>query len=186
MMSEVSETGDNATAEGMKATSIEVENADVKRVDLPAISSNFEYDDDENEPELHARTYVALLAMFLLNMVQVLALQGPPAVVRGCRHQIWNTILTIVADIYRTRSQRCGPGDVDSELPFVGSGCSRPCHLLRLGYVSSAQVYSSHLLNHIFHRRSNCARRKRNWPSHRGPNPNWFWIRHCTSRILCS
>jgi hypothetical protein len=40
------------------------------------------YDDDDEEPELHARTYLALAAMFLLNLVQVLALQGPPAVVR--------------------------------------------------------------------------------------------------------
>lgn len=40
------------------------------------------YDHDDEEPELHARTYVALAAMFLLNLVQVLALQGPPAVVR--------------------------------------------------------------------------------------------------------
>ena len=43
------------------------------------------YDDDDEEPELHARTYLALAAMFLLNLVQVLALQGPPAVVRYCR-----------------------------------------------------------------------------------------------------
>lgn len=40
------------------------------------------YDLDDEEPELHARTYVALAAMFLLNLVQVFALQGPPAVVR--------------------------------------------------------------------------------------------------------
>jgi hypothetical protein len=39
------------------------------------------YDNDDEEPELHMRTYVALLAMFLLNLVQVFALQGPPAVV---------------------------------------------------------------------------------------------------------
>ena len=39
------------------------------------------YDDDEREPELHARTYFALAAMFILNLVQVVALQGPPAVV---------------------------------------------------------------------------------------------------------
>ncbi|GAD99999.1 similar to MFS drug efflux pump [Paecilomyces variotii No. 5] len=41
-------------------------------------ASNLVYDEDE-EPELHIRTWVALAAMFLLNMVQVLALMGPPA-----------------------------------------------------------------------------------------------------------
>lgn len=44
-------------------------------------SINFEYNDDEEEPEIHARTYVALAAMIILNLVQVVALQGPPAVV---------------------------------------------------------------------------------------------------------
>ncbi|KAK0301687.1 hypothetical protein LTR82_018166 [Friedmanniomyces endolithicus] len=41
---------------------------------------NLIYDDPEGEPELHARTYVAVAAMFLLNLVQVFALQGPPVV----------------------------------------------------------------------------------------------------------
>ncbi|KIX01170.1 uncharacterized protein Z518_08895 [Rhinocladiella mackenziei CBS 650.93] len=41
---------------------------------------NLVYDDNEEEPELHARTYVAILAMFIPNFIQVFALQGPPAV----------------------------------------------------------------------------------------------------------
>ncbi|KAF2162595.1 hypothetical protein M409DRAFT_58019 [Zasmidium cellare ATCC 36951] len=41
---------------------------------------NLVYDNAEEEPELHARTIVACMAMFLLNLVQVFALQGPPAV----------------------------------------------------------------------------------------------------------
>lgn len=44
---------------------------------------NMEYVHDDEEPELHARTYVALAAMFFLNLVQVVALQGPPAIVRS-------------------------------------------------------------------------------------------------------
>lgn len=44
---------------------------------------NLVYNDDEEEPEIHVRTWIALAAMFLLNMVQVVALQGPPAVVRS-------------------------------------------------------------------------------------------------------
>jgi hypothetical protein len=45
-------------------------------------SANVEYNNDEEQPEIHARTFVALAAMFLLNLVQLVALQGPPAVVR--------------------------------------------------------------------------------------------------------
>ncbi|KAK5722045.1 hypothetical protein LTR17_014481 [Elasticomyces elasticus] len=46
----------------------------------PEVVANLTYDDFDEEPELHARTYVALAAMFMLNLVQVFALQGPPAV----------------------------------------------------------------------------------------------------------
>lgn len=42
---------------------------------------NLSYNDDEEEPEIHMRTWIALAAMWLLNYVQVVALQGPPAVV---------------------------------------------------------------------------------------------------------
>ncbi|MCJ1475734.1 hypothetical protein MMC13_004398 [Lambiella insularis] len=47
---------------------------------LASPSDNLVYDNVEEEPELTARTWIALGAMFLLNLVQVLALQGPPAV----------------------------------------------------------------------------------------------------------
>lgn len=40
------------------------------------------YDNADEEPELHFRTYIAIAAMFLLNLTQVFALQGPPVVVR--------------------------------------------------------------------------------------------------------
>lgn len=39
---------------------------------------NLEYTEDV-EPALHARTYMALFALFLLNMVQLVALNGPPS-----------------------------------------------------------------------------------------------------------
>ena len=42
---------------------------------------NLVYDVVDEEQEIHMRTWIALLAMFLLNLVQVFALQGPPAVV---------------------------------------------------------------------------------------------------------
>lgn len=78
------EASDLATTEEAKGTPIDHKTAE-NHVEYATPTSSLNYDDDEREPELHARTYVALFAMFLLNMVQVLALQGPPAVVRdGC------------------------------------------------------------------------------------------------------
>ena len=53
---------------------------------LELASGNLVYDVDDEEPELHLRTYIAIAAMFLLNLVQVFALQGPPAVV--CQHDM--------------------------------------------------------------------------------------------------
>ena len=49
--------------------------------DAFSLTVNLVYNHDDEEPELHARTYFAVVAMFLLNMVQVFALQGPPTVV---------------------------------------------------------------------------------------------------------
>ena len=42
---------------------------------------NLTYDLVSEEPEIHFRTYLATAAMFLLNLVQVVALQGPPIAV---------------------------------------------------------------------------------------------------------
>lgn len=39
------------------------------------------YDNEDEEPQFHWRTVVACVTMFMLNFVQVVALEGPPAVV---------------------------------------------------------------------------------------------------------
>lgn len=41
---------------------------------------NLVYSDASQEPEIHLRTYIAVVAMLLLNYVQIIALQGPPLV----------------------------------------------------------------------------------------------------------
>ena len=48
------------------------------------LEGNLVCDEDELEPEVHARTYIAVIAMSLLNMVQLIALQGPPSAVHHC------------------------------------------------------------------------------------------------------
>lgn len=55
---------------------------EVERVDYPDRDPPLDRNNDpELEPELHARTWVAIAAFFLLNYTQVVALQGPTAVV---------------------------------------------------------------------------------------------------------
>ena len=44
-------------------------------------SGNLVYTDEDEEPEIHLRTWIAMASMILLLCVQNLSLQGPPAVV---------------------------------------------------------------------------------------------------------
>lgn len=55
------------------------EHKELEHLDLSA--QNLAFDEEEVEPEFHARTWIALAAFFLLNYTQVVALQGPSAVV---------------------------------------------------------------------------------------------------------
>lgn len=64
---------DSQLTEKMARGAVHVEETDLQ-------DRNLVYDGEE-EPEIHMRTWVALAAMFMLNYVQVVALQGPPAVV---------------------------------------------------------------------------------------------------------
>ena len=55
----------------------QLECKEVEHVDVSAPELNV--DEAEVEPELHARTWIALAAFWLLNYTQVVALQGPSA-----------------------------------------------------------------------------------------------------------
>ena len=66
----------------------------VRIQDAEKSERNLVYDDAEQEPELHLRTYVAVAAMFLLNFVQVFALTGPPVVVGVTVLSIYPLMLT--------------------------------------------------------------------------------------------
>lgn len=55
--------------------------AEATHKDIDNDLGNLTYDLVSEEPEVHFRTYLATAAMFLLNLVQVVALQGPPIAV---------------------------------------------------------------------------------------------------------
>jgi MFS family permease len=44
-------------------------------------TENLEYTDDEHEPEIHLRTWIALLALCTQSFCQLWSLLGPPSVV---------------------------------------------------------------------------------------------------------
>ena len=66
-----------ATHESTEKTESELEHLE----NAVTLDDNLVYNAVDEEPEIHMRTWIALAAMFLLNLVQVFALQGPPAVV---------------------------------------------------------------------------------------------------------
>jgi hypothetical protein len=60
------------------------EKAEVNVAEMPEVSAvvttDLAYDEDD-EPVFHHRTYFALASLFILNYVQVVALNGPPGIV---------------------------------------------------------------------------------------------------------
>ena len=70
-----------ATLEGDSKSGDQYELQETEYVEQ--FNANLTLDEDEAEPELHARTWIALAAMHLVVFTQVVALQGPPAVVRN-------------------------------------------------------------------------------------------------------
>lgn len=71
--------------EDMKGQSSEKNWAEVDHIHEDLI-----YDDIENEPELHFRTWIALASMWLYNYVIVFTLLSPPAVVCGELERKWS------------------------------------------------------------------------------------------------
>ncbi len=55
------------------------ESKDLEKWDT--LPGNLVYDEVDEEPELHARTYGAMAALLMLNLVILFALQGPPSFV---------------------------------------------------------------------------------------------------------
>lgn len=68
---------EKAVHDATKETSLEKNHLE----NVVTLEDNLVYNAVDEEPEIHMRTWIALGAMFLLNLVQVFALQGPPAVV---------------------------------------------------------------------------------------------------------
>ncbi|KAK5447982.1 hypothetical protein LTS15_009481 [Exophiala xenobiotica] len=76
-MASLSDTGNIDPSHNEKPSPQVHQVEDLKTMDT---LDNLVYSDAEEEPELHMRTCIVLAAMFILNLVQVVALQGPPAV----------------------------------------------------------------------------------------------------------
>ena len=99
-------------------------------------AENFVYNDAEEEPELHMRTWLALASMFLLNMVQVFALQGPPAVV--CTSICCVTQLIEAALLHWGQPRQSASTDLGSQLALPRTSGRLPAHLVCIRYLPSS------------------------------------------------
>lgn len=85
----------------------------------------------DEEPELHARTWIAIAALFLLNFVQCFALTGTPSIVGSILRQIgsvWNVLLTLASStawVYCRCNKRCFRCNMDTKRYSPDSGCFR-------------------------------------------------------------
>ncbi|KAF7546138.1 hypothetical protein G7046_g9399 [Stylonectria norvegica] len=55
-------------------------NGDFEKAEMSSMEENPVYDNIDEEPVIHIRTWIALASMFMMNFVQTFALQGPPSV----------------------------------------------------------------------------------------------------------
>lgn len=74
---------------------------------------NLVYVNEDEEPELHWRTYVALIALFMLNFAQLVALNSPTSIVSVLqRQETW---------IFVRRTDLYGPSPAGDQLSYIGS-----------------------------------------------------------------
>jgi hypothetical protein len=99
------------------------------------------YEGVDEEPEFTARTWIALASLFVLNLVQVIALTGPPAIVsKGHASQTRNSLtFPRAAVLYRSRpaEPRCSDLGPKCAVPRTGRRWAR--NRIRLGHLSSSQ-----------------------------------------------
>lgn len=146
---------------------------------------NLVYEDDDEEPELHARTYIALFSMFLLNYVQVLALQGPPAIVSGHqRFLLGRPLLTDVALLHRKESRQPSSPDMGPQFAFTRPGGLGSSRLIRIRYLSSTEAYPNRLLSCLSRRFSHRTGLSRHLQTYRGTDADRSGFCCCPSGIL--
>lgn len=159
--------------------------AEVKHVEQRTPSEeNLVYDEVDEEPELHARTYVALAAMFLLNLVQVVALQGPPAVVGANQQLVVVDWTDCIALLHRNGPQESSSPDMGSKCPVSGASCHFAHYLLRLRHLSSSQAAARGLFRHLVCWSSHCTWVSQHLQAHHRPDPDWIWLCIGATRVL--
>lgn len=151
---------------------------------------NLTYDEDELEPELHFRTWLAIAAMFTLNLVQVFALLGPPAVVSSVSSYLDLTrpmVLTEdVAVVHRCQPQQHSGPELDPQLALPGSGCAGARYLVCLRHLPSSQDFAGCIFLDLTRGFSDCSGIAQHLQTDCRSNSHWRWLRVCSLGICCA
>lgn len=147
--------------------------------------ANLVYDGEE-EPELHFRTWIALGSMFLLNLVQVFALQGPPAVVSAYLALDKTCRLTRPAVIHWHKPQQLAGRDMGSQLTLFGPSSDLPLDIFGIRHIPSEETVARRDIHHLICGCGDCSWIQRHLQAHCGPNVDWIRIRGGSPRLLRS
>jgi hypothetical protein len=176
-----------------------VEAEHVEQSSVTANQDNLAYADEEEEPELHARTYLAIAALFVLNFVQVFALTGPPAIVSS-GHLLADPWAHRSAYLYWRRLGWILYPKLGPQRPVPSSSCGRTSHrkrshafnsmaarcrrfnehqgsrfsVIRLRHIPSPEDSPNRHLYRLVHRRCHRPGLKQYLPCHRCPDPHRF------------
>lgn len=153
------------------------------------------WNEEDEVPELHLRTWIALGAMLILQFVQLLALQGPPAVVSAAKYFYGPNLLSVLIPLTLPRtlaiihwnqsSQQQGPG-MDQQLVDPGPGRPGPHNRFDLRYLPSPQASPPRCLYIVVHRMCHCPGFEQPLSPCWGTDLDWFRLLGCPSGICDS
>ena len=124
--------------------------------------------------------------MFLLNLVQVFALQGPPAVVSPLGRTLsrHTTDTTLKALLHWCQSRCYRRADLDHELFVARSSSPWPHHRLCIRYLPSTKDHLGVDMHYLFHRLCHRSWGPVDWQTNRCPDAHWLRLRRSASSIL--
>lgn len=145
------------------------------------------YENPDEEPELHLKTYFAVAALFLLNFVQVFALTGPPVVVR-CQivHFLLSRLtLALTAWSDRRGSLRARDAELDPQCILACPGGAVSDYLIRVGYFPGKEADPGCNLHDLVRWSGPGTKLEQHGAFDCCTSAHRLWLRRRAPRILC-
>lgn len=169
----------NHENDSLPATSTEKASIPGEQIeDVEAETENLRYEDTDHEPKLHFKTWIALVTMWIYNLVIVLALNSPAAVVG--KKVICISFTNISPDLLHwrgTRGAKCS--DLGRHRTYTTTVRTCTSDIVRIRRIPSSETYHGWCFSHILHRSSHSTRLARHLQAYWGSDYdlNWFFLR---------